>query len=290
MSGGKIDRWDEIYYVIKNSNAKSVASRVVEGIITDDGKEVTKTTFYNKANWEKGAKKISAKKFRNIVKGEYKSRNPITNSKEKDFKGVEKKFKPATRKYLNKYLGTPSKRKVVKIGRKYIDLNGAYKSYMVIQGLDKNNDVVWKYKTPAQVNTEITTTMCKIHGKSVYVMNTNGYFIRLNKSNGKVQYYKKLKVLRGATDLVVDRYGNCFVSAYYGNFLVKITKNGKIIWHRSFNKYKEELCWPYAPKLLSGGKIVLYFEQFDYSKHPLANGYKMILNQKTGKILSGKYF
>lgn len=287
LSGGKYDRWDEIYYVIKKSRAISVASRVAECWMTEDGKEKKNMIFYNKEEWAKGAQRISSKKFSSIVKGEYKNRNPITNSKEKDFKSLEKKFKPATRKYLNKYLGAPVKGKVVKVTTESLSMDKNYKYATLVKGIDKNKNVIWKYKTPKQIATEISTVVCKVQGNSVYIVTTGGYYIRLNKSNGKVLYSKKKKALIGATDLDVDKNGNCFISAFYANFLMKISKSGKIIWRRGFDK--TGLYWPYGLKLLNSGKILLMFDGFDYDKHSNAQSYRMILSQKTGKVLSGKY-
>lgn len=288
LSGGKYDRWDEIYYVIKKSRAQSVASRVAECWITSDGKEKKSMFFYNKDMDAKNAKKISLKKFSSIVKGEYESRNPITNSKEKDFKSLDKKFKPATRKYLNKYLGTPAKGKVVKVIRGASERDKNWNYSILLKGIDKNNNVIWKYKTPKQIETEISTVEYKVQGNSVYIAMTDGHFIRLNKSNGKVLFSKKKKNLIGATDLDVDNNGNCVISAFYANFLIKLSKSGKILWHKAFGK--TGLYWPYGLKLLKNGKILLKFDGFDYDKHSNAKGYQMILSQETGKVLSGKYF
>ena len=173
---------------------------------------------------------------------------------------------------------TMAKSKVVKV--KVTTKEKNCKFYGIVKGLDRNGNVVWKYKTPKEPAAELSCVLCKTRGNCVYIV-TAGRFIRLNKNTGKILCNVKKYDLGGATSLNVQKNGVCYITTYYDNFLLKFSKKGKVIWKTDFNK--TQYYWPYKVKVKKN-KLYVWF---DASNKNVKLPHKMVINKKNGKILSG---
>ena len=182
----------------------------------------------------------------------------------------------------NTMLDAKSKVVTVKTTTKTPTKENNVKMYGVVKGLDKNGKVVWTYRTPKETPTEISCVLCKTKGNSVYVV-TAGRFIRLKKSNGKEVCNVKNVDFSGATTLDVQN-GVCYTSAYYGNYLLKISKDGEILWKTGFDTTK--YFWPYKVKVTKKKVKVWFDNSYHYENVKLPH--IMTMDKKTGKILSGK--
>lgn len=174
-----------------------------------------------------------------------------------------------------------TKSKVVKVTVTEKSKNDMF--YGIIKGVDKAGRTVWKYRTPSEVEGEISHVLCKTKGKYVYVVAASTYF-KLKKSNGKVVCSVQNLFLGGATTLNVQKNGVFYVTTYYDNTLVKFSPNGKVIWADNFNSTK--YFWPYKVKIKKK-TVIVWFDNVDddYTKLP----HKMIISKKNGNILSGEY-
>ncbi|MBQ1394006.1 MAG: hypothetical protein IIY81_10855 [Lachnospiraceae bacterium] len=174
------------------------------------------------------------------------------------------------------------KNKVVKIKVIEKEQNKNYKFYGIVKGIDKKGRVVWQYRTPKESAGEISCVLCKVKGNSVYIV-TASRLIRLNKKTGKKICDVKNENLAGATSLNIQKNGICYITTYYDNTMVKISKNGKIYWKTNFNHTK--YYWPYKVKIQKK-KLVVWFDAAmdDTAKIP----HKMVISKKSGKIVSGR--
>lgn len=189
-------------------------------------------------------------------------------------------YAKVSKKKLKCKITVKTDKKVVKVTyKRYKEyIKNEYKEKSLIKGLNKYNQVIWKYTTPYFAESESNRTKCIVNGKIVYVF--EGSALRtLNKSNGKKLWY-----LKGIPDndpiTTFDNKGNLYAMDPLKNKVYKISSKGKITWKKSLvstgNKNPFQLKY-------KKNKLYIYYE---IGKNDKYSSHVTILNTSNGKIVS----
>lgn len=154
-------------------------------------------------------------------------------------------------------------RKVTKV-KCTIKNYGEAKEYGIIRGYDKRNKVVWKYKTKAYYHVDGDPIRYSNRSTKVYVFAGNTLTV-LKKSNGKKTWSRKTGCYYNHK-YAFDSKGNIYLTAYWGDPLVKISPKGKILWKtskRSGLNYKVKY---------KNGKVYVWDEEHGRKIYSAKNG------------------
>lgn len=165
-----------------------------------------------------------------------------------------------------------AKKRAVKVKYKTYIENGLYER-MLVKGLNSKNEVVWKYRTPKFVATELDATKCVQRKKQnrVYVFEDDRVVV-FRLSDGKKLW--TAEVSRRGHVYNFDEQNNLYVTGYYDQTVYKISPNGKQIWKKSL--WGTDYYW--AEKILIRKKnIVILYDNGAFTG-------KVFFNRKTGKV------
>lgn len=125
------------------------------------------------------------------------------------------------------------------------------KEIMLVKGLNSKNEVVWKYRTPKLIASELDATKCVQRKKQnrVYVFEYNRVVV-FRLSDGKKLWTAEVSGSGHVYNF--DEQNNLYETNYYDQTVYKISPNGKQIWKKSL--WGTDYYW--AEKILIRKKIL----------------------------------
>lgn len=147
------------------------------------------------------------------------------------------------------------------------------KEIMLVKGLNSKNEVVWKYRTPKLIASELDATKCVQRKKQnrVYVFEYNRVVV-FRLSDGKKLWTAEVSGSGHVYNF--DEQNNLYETSYYDQTVYKISPNGKQIWKKSLQG--TDYYWAVKILIRKNNIIILYSNgNFDG---------KVFFSRKTGKI------
>lgn len=169
-------------------------------------------------------------------------------------KGIENLSKKEKKKLKEKL------EKVVAITVKFNLINNSDDNtqYGHIQGLNRQNKVVWEYKTQKHPLTEADTITEIGNYNDNYYFNDSGTIIVLRIKDGKLQWKNNdVGGMNVENASIFDDEGNLYVSGFYGPDLTVIDKKGKTI--KRVKSFNSKYYWPYQLEL-DGDKLYITYD------------------------------
>lgn len=109
--------------------------------------------------------------------------------------------------------------------------------YAIIKAYTESGDFVWEYKTEDGFLTELEAVSDIYQNHETAYFTAHGTLYALDITNGEVKWTHA--GVGGSNQICFDKYGDIFVSGYYGPNVVILTKDGKTIYIDNDGSY----CW-----------------------------------------------
>lgn len=110
------------------------------------------------------------------------------------------------------------------------------KCHAVIQAYDGNN-LVWEHTSPSGYVSELDAVSEVVQSYDTAYFAAHGTLYALDKANGQVKWTHS--GVGASNQLCVDKFGNVYVSGYYGPNVVVVSKDGERLYIDNDGSY----CW-----------------------------------------------
>lgn len=170
---------------------------------------------------------------------------------EKGIENLSKKEKKKLKEKLEKIVGITVKFNLIN----NFDDNTQYGH---LQGLNRQNKVVWEYKTQNHSLTEADTITEIGDYRNNYYFNDFGTIVALRIKDGKLQWKNDdFQGIHAENAAIFDNKGNLYISGFSTPDLIVIDKKGKTI--KRVQSFNSKYYWPYQLEL-DGDKLYITYD------------------------------